>query len=111
MLRVARVSKIEIANILIRAEYIRRLSKVSGKKIHLVNVHDYTTPSLRFQYIPEYVLREGVFRADLATQEGCQKCSPHMGRYIGCEYTKKCGCLEYAAVDRSRITTAEMEQE
>ncbi|KAL5393231.1 hypothetical protein DPSP01_000063 [Paraphaeosphaeria sporulosa] len=110
MLRVARMSKIETANILIRAEYIRRLSKVAGKKIHLVNVHDYTTPSLRFQYIPEYVLREGVFRADLATQEGCQQCSPHMGRNIGCEYTKKCGCLEYAAVDVNRITTAEMKQ-
>ncbi|KAL5415397.1 hypothetical protein PMIN06_000330 [Paraphaeosphaeria minitans] len=108
MLRVARISKIETANILIRAEYIRRLSKVAGKKIHLVNVYDYTTPSLRFQYIPEYILREGVFRADLDTQEGCQQCSPHMGRNIGCEYTKKCGCLEYAAVDTNRITTEEM---
>ena len=31
-----------------------------------------------------------------------------MGRDIGCEYTKKCDCLEYAAVDESRITNPEM---
>ncbi|KAL1607755.1 hypothetical protein SLS60_002691 [Paraconiothyrium brasiliense] len=104
MIRTARVSKIETTNILIRAEYVRRLGKVAGKKIHLVNVHDYTTPSLRFSYIPEYVLREGVYRADPATQEGCQKCKPDMGRSIGCEYTQKCGCLEYAAVDQVRLT-------
>lgn len=109
MLSIARTSKIETANVLIRAEYIRRLRKIAGKKIHLVNTHDYTTPSLRFQYIPEYILREGVFRADIATQEGCQKCSPHMGRDIGCEYTKKCDCLEYAAVDESRLD-AEMKE-
>jgi histone-lysine N-methyltransferase SUV39H len=40
---------------------------------------------------------------DPATQQGCLKCSPHMGRDIGCEYTKKCDCLEYAAVDESRL--------
>ena len=59
MLRIARTSKIETANILIRAEYLRRLKKVAGKKIHLVNDYDYTTPSLRFQYIPDYVRSSG----------------------------------------------------
>lgn len=34
-----------------------------------------------------------------------------MGRDIGCEYTKKCDCLEYAAVDESRITDPEMKEE
>ncbi|KAF1975077.1 SET domain-containing protein [Bimuria novae-zelandiae CBS 107.79] len=109
MFRTARTSKIEQANVLIRAEYVRRLRKVKGKKIHLVNVYDYTTPSLRFQYIDDYILRDGVYRADPATQMGCQKCSPHMGRSIGCEYTKKCDCLEYAAVDESRLTTDQIE--
>lgn len=49
-----------------------------------------------------------MFRADIATQEGCQNCSAHMGRNIGCEYTKRCDCLEYAAVDEARLTSAEM---
>lgn len=96
------------AHIMIRAEYCRRLDKVRGKKIHLTNLHDATTPSLRFRYINEYVLRDGVFKADPATQEGCQQCSPHMGRDIGCEYTKKCSCLEYAAVDESRMDESMM---
>ncbi|KAJ4296484.1 hypothetical protein N0V90_006529 [Kalmusia sp. IMI 367209] len=110
MLRTARQSKVEHANILIRAEYVRHLRKLPGKKIELVNVHDYTTPSLRFRYIPDYVLGEGVVKLSLDTQEGCQKCSPHMGRNIGCEYTKKCSCLEYAAVDESRIPEANMDK-
>lgn len=103
MLRTAQRSKVENANVLIRAEYIRRLEKIPGRRVSLNNIYDASTPSLRFRYIPDYVLREGVFRADPATQEGCQECSPHMGRDIGCEYTKKCSCLEYAAVDVSRM--------
>ncbi|KAF2029402.1 SET domain-containing protein [Setomelanomma holmii] len=100
----ARSAKVDVALRYIRAEYARRLDKVPGARIHLFNTVDATTPSLRFKYIPEYVLTEGVYRASSETQEGCQQCSPHMGRDIGCEYTKKCDCLEYAAVDESRIT-------
>jgi histone-lysine N-methyltransferase SUV39H len=87
---------------------VRRLKKVPGAPIHLYNVVDSSTPSLQFKYIPEYVLREGVHRASSEAQVGCQQCSPHMGRDIGCEYTKKCDCLEYAAIDESRITDPEM---
>jgi histone-lysine N-methyltransferase SUV39H len=103
MLRTAQRSKVDNAYILIRAEYTRRLERVRGEKIYLVNTHDTSTPSLRFRYVHEYVLRDGVYKADPATQEGCQQCSPHMGRDIGCEYTRKCTCLEYAAVDESRM--------
>jgi histone-lysine N-methyltransferase SUV39H len=108
MLRTAQRSKVDNANILVRAEYSRRLERVEGKKLHLVNIYDASTPSLRFRYIPEYILRDGVYKADPATQEGCQQCSPHMGRDIGCEYTKKCSCLEYAAVDESRMNDETM---
>jgi histone-lysine N-methyltransferase SUV39H len=107
MLRGQRNAKVDNANILVRAEYTRRLERVPGKKIHLVNVVDGTTPSLRFRYIADYKLGAGVFKADLDTQEGCQKCSPHMGRNIGCEYTKKCACLEYAAAAENSMS-AEM---
>lgn len=103
MAQVARRSKVTNAEILIRAEYVRRLESVPGKKIHLTNIFDRSTPSLRFRYITDYVLRDGVYRVDSAAQVGCQQCSPRMGRDIGCEYTKKCDCLEYAAVDESRL--------
>ncbi|KAF2120659.1 hypothetical protein BDV96DRAFT_609812 [Lophiotrema nucula] len=111
MQQTARRSKTDRAHIMIRAEYDRRLKKVPGKPIHLVNTFDSTTPSLRFRYIKDYELQEGVYKLDPTTQEGCQKCSPHMGRDIGCEYTKKCDCLEYAAVDESRLTTSKLQQE
>lgn len=86
----------------IRAEYMRRLRVVPGRPIHLVNTEDNTTPSLRFRFIAEYVMREGTRQLEIATQIGCS-CKENMGRSIGCEYTKKCECLEYAAVDESRL--------
>jgi histone-lysine N-methyltransferase SUV39H len=97
--RIARRSSVDNALTYIRNEYVRRLAKVPGKPIHLINLVDKATPSLRFRYISEYILQQGVYRASVETQQGCQQCSPHMGRNIGCEYTKKCDCLEYAAVD------------
>jgi histone-lysine N-methyltransferase SUV39H len=107
MTRIAHQSSVDKALTYIRAEYVRRLEKVPGKRIHLINLVDKATPSLRFRYISEYVLREGVYRASAETQQGCTQCSPHMGRNIGCEYTKKCDCLEYAAVDESRLDEEE----
>ncbi|CAI6250067.1 unnamed protein product [Periconia digitata] len=104
MVRISHQSKVDKAYHRIRAKYVARLNKVPGKPIHLVNTYDQTSPSLRFRFIPEYILREGVNKADPATQEGCQSCSPHMGRCIGCEYTQKCECLEYAAVNEAAIT-------
>ena len=105
MNRDAHRSSVDKALTYIRNEYVRRLAKVAGKPIHLINLVDKATPSLRFRYISEYVLNEqqGVYRASVETQQGCTQCSPHMGRDIGCEYTKKCDCLEYAAVDESRL--------
>ena len=113
MSRVAHRARVDTALKLIRDAYVRRLARVPGKPIHLINLVDASTPSLRFRYISDYIFDEqqGVYPASSGTQVGCLQCSPHMGRNIGCEYTKKCDCLEYAAVDESRITDPEMRQE
>lgn len=103
----ARRSTVSLAEATIRELYRKRLEKVPGKKIHLVNTFDGTTPSLRFRYITDYVLRKGVYRVDPAAQVGCQSCNPRMGRDIGCEYTQKCECLEYAVVDEARLNDEE----
>jgi histone-lysine N-methyltransferase SUV39H len=95
---------------MIRSEIIGRLRALPGARIHLSNVHDRSAPSLRFQFISESVLQDGVYKADPATQIGCQKCRPHMGRNMGCEHTKKCDCLEYAAVDESRLSADQTEE-
>ncbi|XP_014559391.1 hypothetical protein COCVIDRAFT_35422 [Bipolaris victoriae FI3] len=111
MKHTAQRSSVDKALAYIRNEYIRRLSKVTGKDskpIKLVNLVDSSTPSLRFRYISDCILRPGVIRAPPETQTGCQSCSPHMGRDIGCEYTRKCDCLEYAAVDESRLTDSQV---
>ncbi|KAF1936559.1 SET domain-containing protein [Clathrospora elynae] len=112
MSRTAHRASVDKALTYIRNEYVRKLARVPGKEgkaLYLINSVDSSTPSLRFRYISEYVLDEknGVYRASSETQQGCTKCSPHMGRNIGCEYTKKCDCLEYAAVDESRLDAAE----
>ncbi|CAE7011538.1 hypothetical protein PTNB73_00693 [Pyrenophora teres f. teres] len=112
MARIARQSSVDKALTYIRSEYVLRLQNVSGKRgkpIHLINLVDSSTPSLRFRYISEYVLGQGVYRASEDSMVGCMQCSPHMGRDIGCEYTRKCDCLEYAAVDESRLSDAERE--
>lgn len=98
-----------MANTLIRAEYVERLKTVPGEPIKLINLYDASTPSLRFQYIPNHVLGKGVYQGTAESAAGCQQCSPRMGRDIGCEYTKKCDCLEYAAVDESRLNDKERE--
>ncbi|KAF1833563.1 SET domain-containing protein [Decorospora gaudefroyi] len=110
MNRLAHLDSVDKALTYIRNEYVQRLAKVPGtdkKPIHLVNLQDKSTPSLRFRFISGYVLDEerGVYRASTETQEGCT-CLPNMGRHIGCEYTKKCDCLEYATVDDSRLDEA-----
>ncbi|CAO2650310.1 Nn.00g016020.m01.CDS01 [Neocucurbitaria sp. VM-36] len=113
MSRIAHRARVDTALKLIRDAYVRRLARVPGKPIHLINLVDASTPSLRFRYISDYVFDEqqGVYPASSGTQVGCLQCSPHMGRNIGCEYTKKCDCLEYAAVDESRITDPEMRKQ
>lgn len=55
----------------------------------------------------DHVLGQGVHRPSLEARPGCQKCSPDMGQDIGCEYTQKCDCLEYAAVNTARMTDQE----
>lgn len=110
MSQAAQEASVSKALIYIRNEYVRRLSEVSREyaaPIRLVNLVDYSTPSLRFRYIRHYELQAGVYRAAPETQQGCTRCSPHMGRHIGCEYTQRCDCLEYAAVDESRLSDSQ----
>ncbi|KAJ4380567.1 hypothetical protein N0V86_003926 [Didymella sp. IMI 355093] len=100
-------SEVKTATTLIRAKYVRKLQQVPGPPIELLNTVDDSTPSLRFRYIPHHVLGQDVHQYALDTATGCQSCSPRMGRDIGCEYTKKCDCLEYAAVNESVLNDKE----
>lgn len=97
----------------IRAEFIRRLQSIPGRvraPVTFVNTFDNTTPSLQFTFIDDSVLREGVQKLDSGTLLGCEKCRPDMGQSIGCEYTKKCQCLEFAEVDPARLTEEQRAQ-
>jgi histone-lysine N-methyltransferase SUV39H len=93
---------IAAAERLIRGAFMEKLRKVKG--VYLENEVDTTTPSLHFNFIDKFELGEGVHAADPETNPGCQKpCRPDMGGNCGCEYTKECACLEYAAVDEERL--------
>ncbi|TKA68148.1 hypothetical protein B0A49_07517 [Cryomyces minteri] len=91
----------------IRSEMTRKLKALPGAPITFVNTLDRTSPPLSFQFVTKSVLREGVEMLDVETIVGCKKCRPDMGAQKGCEYTKMCGCLEFAAVDEARLTEEE----
>lgn len=103
-------SEVRTATTLIRARYMRKLEQVPGPPIELLNTVDDSTPSLRFRYVSHHVLGADVYQYALDTATGCEQCSPEMGRNVGCEYTKKCDCLEYAAVNEGSLTAEEKER-
>lgn len=111
MIAGAKTTRTAAASDTIRAEVLRRLNSLPGPKISLVNTVDNTSPSLSFDFIRANVLGEGVYAADPATRTGCSKCKAHMGQNLGCEYSKVCDCLEYAAVnDTARMLPEERER-
>lgn len=86
----------------IRAAFDAKLRKV--RKVRLENDHDSTTPSLNFTFIKDYQLGKDVTGNPAHEFAGCTKyCRPDMGQNIGCEYTAKCECLEFAAVDEKAL--------
>jgi len=97
---------IAAAERLIRNAFMEKLRRVKG--VHLANEVDATTPSLDFTFIDSFVLGKGVHAADPETNPGCQApCKPDMGGQCGCEYTKLCACLEYAAVDEDKLAKSD----
>lgn len=107
MAAVAEKSSTQKAEKLMKATFERELGKLSGPKVNLVNTFSSEIPPLNLKFIDECILREGVQRFDPATIIGCQNCKPNMGQDIGCQYTRKCECLEYAAVAKGRLTEDE----
>ncbi|KAF2094872.1 SET domain-containing protein [Rhizodiscina lignyota] len=103
----SRSSRTRSARERIRSEFVKRLNDLPGAPVSLINIRDETTPSLRFTFVNESVLRKGVERLDSEFVAGCSKCRPDMGQGIGCEYTKICECLEYADVDVGRLDEAQ----
>lgn len=93
----------------IREAFHQKLKHVPS--LSLENMVDSSTPSLDFKFVKNYVLGDGVYRADPETFEGCQKpCRPNMGQFCGCEYSRLCSCLEYAAVNEDRFEKEEPEK-
>ncbi|KAI5209657.1 hypothetical protein AUEXF2481DRAFT_89676 [Aureobasidium subglaciale EXF-2481] len=83
----------------VRAVFLQQLAGIPGPPVTFVNEVNKETPSLSFTYIQDYVYGEGVSREADAVEMGCSKCRPDMGSNRGCEYTKRCECLEYATPD------------
>ncbi|KAF2084443.1 SET domain-containing protein [Saccharata proteae CBS 121410] len=107
MVFTARDSHTLVAEVTIREEVIRRLGGLHNPPVSLINTVDNKNPSLRFEFIRKNILGKDVRAADPATRTACTKCKPHMGQGIGCEYSKVCDCLEYAAVNENAKMTPE----
>ena len=93
---------------LIREAFNRKLGSV--RDVKLENHVDTSTPSLDFTFINEFVLRPGCARAPAEVNLGCPfPCRPDMGGHAGCEYTRQCTCLEFAAVDEAALRRRDSE--
>lgn len=95
----------------IRHEFVRGLKKIKGKKpVNLVNTRDTSTPLLSFKFVDDYQYGCGIEPPVPEAMEGCQSCRPNMGGFCGCEYTKRCECLEFARVDERKLDDAQRKQ-
>lgn len=95
----------------IRHEFVRGLKKIKGKKpVNLVNTRDTSTPLLSFKFVDDYQYGCGIEPPVPEAMEGCQSCRPNMGGFCGCEYTKRCECLEFARVDENKLDNEQKKQ-
>ena len=103
---------------LINTEFGKRLRRFAGDgpSLTCANDVDNTRPPLEFQFKSENLYGPGVDPPDLSSIIGCGstggplRCRPDMGQGIGCQYTRVCECLEYAAVDEKRLKEDELER-
>lgn len=103
--------KTEAADDKIRHEFIRGLKKIKGiKPVNLVNTRDSSTPLLSFKFVDNYQYGCGIEPPVPEAMEGCQSCRSNMGGSCGCEYTKRCECLEFARVDENKLNIQQREQ-
>jgi [histone H3]-lysine9 N-trimethyltransferase SUV39H len=116
MLLRAQTSTFELSVYEIKNEYAQKLrayktlalQKYGGDSvpaIRLTNTLDDSRPPLCFTYIVENEWGASVERPDEGAMLGCEDCAPDMGQGIGCEYTAKCHCLEYAHVNTHNLKT------
>lgn len=78
-----------------------KLRSVGGLRYE--NQLDHTAPPLTFIFINHCIVGQGVERLPLKRSSGCDRCRPDMGLNRGCEYTRRCSCLDYAAVNEQAL--------
>ncbi|GAM86109.1 hypothetical protein ANO11243_041190 [Dothideomycetidae sp. 11243] len=106
MIEAANKADLRYTEQVIQARYIARLRTMPGPPLQFRNEVDRETPSLAFKFISDYVLQEGITKRDDLIS-GCQSCRPNMGANRGCEYSKKCDCLEFAAPNLDKLDDAQ----
>ncbi|KAF7195608.1 Histone-lysine N-methyltransferase, H3 lysine-9 specific dim-5 [Pseudocercospora fuligena] len=104
MRRIASRTPVVQAEKAIRAAFEDKLAMHDPRGlVRLENDIDTSTPSLDFTFIREYVLGDGVSGISEEEYRGCTKCKADMGGNVGCEYSTKCDCLQFAAVDEKAL--------
>jgi len=97
----------------IRSHFQSELNKLKGPPVEVVNGVDYSSPSINFVFINKSIPFGEVSVSDSETIVGCggkNGCRPHMGQHIGCEYSRRCDCLEFAAIDEARMTVEDWKE-
>jgi histone-lysine N-methyltransferase SUV39H len=83
---------------------------VTPYPVSLVNFIDGSSPPLNFTFTDKYMFQDESDEPDNDGLVGCEECKPNMAHHVGCEYTRKCSCLEYAAVDEDRLSEHEKQR-
>lgn len=92
----------------IRSSYLSKVKRIPGPPVYFSNTVDRETPSIEFRFITEYLLHDGIQRLEDFLL-GCLKCR-HRTNGKGCEDTRRCDCMQYAAVDEEAMTAKEEEE-
>ena len=99
------------ARLEIQTRFRSKLAQLGNPGVTLTNVVDDETPPLDFTFVKKSVLDKGVETISSDATVGCGAikqgniaCRPHMGQNIGCEYSRVCECLEFAAIEKARMT-------
>lgn len=78
-------------------QFLKKLERLRGPPVSLINEFDDSSPPLSFTFVNESVIGKNVERIDEEFMSGCE-CREENGRNCGCEY-RSCHCLQQSDKD------------
>lgn len=80
-----------------RLQFTKKLERLRGPPVSVINEIDETSPPLSFKFVNESIIGKDVEKVDEGFMSGCD-CRAENGRSCGCEY-RTCHCLQQSDKD------------